>query len=65
MKEWKLDSRTGGDIIRSIRETAANYTPEWNFNPEDPDIGSALAFVYADMLEGIKPCRLQESAGFL
>lgn len=52
MKEWKLDSRTSGDIIRSIKETAAQYTPEWNFNPEEPDIGSALAFVYADMLEG-------------
>lgn len=52
MKEWKLDSRTSGDIIRHIREIGANYTPEWNFNPENPDIGAALAFVYADMLEG-------------
>lgn len=52
MKEWKLDCRTSGDIIRSIKETAANYTPEWHFDPEEADIGSALAFVYADMLEG-------------
>ncbi len=40
------------EIIQRIRETAASYTPEWNFNPEDPDIGSALALVYTDMLEG-------------
>ncbi len=52
MKKWNLDSRTSGDIIRSIGETASNYTPEWNFDPEEPDIGSALALVYADMLEG-------------
>lgn len=52
MKEWKLDSRTSGDILRHIGKIGANYTPEWNFNPENPDIGTALAFVYADMLEG-------------
>lgn len=52
MKDWKLDSGTNEDIIRHMKEIAANYTPEWNFNPDEPDIGSALAFVYADMLEG-------------
>lgn len=52
MKEWKVDTRTGADIIHSMEEIAGNYTPEWKFNPEDPDIGSALALVYADMLEG-------------
>lgn len=51
MKEWKLDFRTSGDILRHIGEIEANYTPEWNFSVENPDIGSALAFVYADMLE--------------
>lgn len=52
MKDWKLDSGTKEDIIRHMKEIAANYTPEWNFNPDEPDIGSALAFVYADMMEG-------------
>lgn len=52
MKEWKLDSRSAKDIIQSIEGIAANYTPEWNFDLDDPDIGSALALVYADMLEG-------------
>ena len=46
------EQRPGGteDIIRKIGAAAASYTPEWDFNPEDPDIGSALALVYADML---------------
>lgn len=52
MSEWKLDARTSGDILQKIGETAADYTPEWNFDPEHPDIGYALAQVYADMLEG-------------
>ena len=46
------EQRPGGteDIIRKIGAAAASYTPEWDFNPGDPDIGSALALVYADML---------------
>ncbi len=52
MKEWKIDSRTSEEIIGQIGQIASNYTPEWNFNVNDPDIGSALAVVYADMLEG-------------
>ena len=52
MKEWEQYPAGVGEIIERIRETAASYTPEWNFNPEDPDIGSALALVYTDMLEG-------------
>lgn len=52
MSEWKPDFSTSGDILQRIGETAANYTPEWNFDPEHPDIGFALSSVYADMLEG-------------
>ena len=46
------EQRPGGteEIIRKIGAVAASYTPEWDFNPESPDIGSALALVYADML---------------
>ncbi len=51
MSEWKLKERTGKDILKKIGRTAASYTPEWNFDPEHPDIGYALSVVYADMLE--------------
>lgn len=39
------------NIIQSMAARAANYTPEWNFDMEEADIGSALAYVYADMTE--------------
>lgn len=51
MKEWKSGPHTQEDILQSIAAAAANYTPEWNFSMEDPDIGSALAYLYADMTE--------------
>lgn len=51
MKEWKSGPQTEEDIIQSIAAAAANYTPEWNFSMENPDIGSVLAYIYADMTE--------------
>ena len=51
MKEWKSKSYTGEDIMQSVAAIAEIYTPEWNFSLEDPDIGSALAYIYADMTE--------------
>ena len=51
MKEWKSGPNTEAEIIRHIAAVAANYTPEWNFSLENPDIGSALAYLYADMTQ--------------
>lgn len=51
MKEWKAGANTEGDIIQYIAAAAANYTPEWNFSLAEPDIGAALAYIYADMTE--------------
>ena len=50
-KEWKSSPNIGADIMQHIAAVAANYTPEWNFSLDDPDIGSALAYIYADMTE--------------
>ena len=36
-------------VIEQIRQKAASYTPEWRFDVENPDIGTALAMVYADL----------------
>ena len=38
-------------VIDRITALARSYTPEWRFDPDEPDIGSALAIVYAGMLE--------------
>lgn len=51
MMEWKSGPHSREDILQSVAAIAANYTPEWNFSLEDPDIGSALAYIYADMTE--------------
>jgi len=39
-------------ILKDIRKRAESYTPEWRFLPENPDIGSALAIVFAEMMAG-------------
>ena len=33
-----------------LEKLAASYTPEWKFDPENPDAGSALAMLIADMI---------------
>ncbi|MCH5264619.1 MAG: hypothetical protein J1F02_01880 [Lachnospiraceae bacterium] len=43
---------TKEDILRQIEKKARSYTPEWHFDREHPDIGTALAYVYASMMEG-------------
>ncbi len=40
------------EIIEQIQKKAASYTPEWRFGTDMPDIGSALATVYGNMLYG-------------
>ena len=59
MRQWKttllndytLDLRTRQDILDKMRELAASYTPEWQFDVENPDIGSCIALLYADEMQ--------------
>ena len=37
------------DLIRSIKELSVSYTPHWRFDPDNPDIGTALGMIFADM----------------
>lgn len=39
-------------VLEQIRKKALNYVPEWRFTREDPDIGTALALIYGEMLSG-------------
>ena len=50
MVKTEIDDRTKEEILTYIEKTAAGYTPEWRFNRVHPDAGTALAFIYADML---------------
>ncbi len=47
-----IDKRSREDIVNAIKEKALSYTPEWRMDEEKPDIGTALALVYADMFAG-------------
>lgn len=59
MRQWKtnlsgehpIDGRKKQDILDKIRELAASYTPEWQFDEQDPDIGSVLALLFADQMQ--------------
>ena len=45
--ELIIDPRGQDDLRRQIAGLAASYTPEWRFNPEDPDIGTTIALIFA------------------
>lgn len=45
----KIDKRTYEDLLAEIADLARSFTPEWNFNTEKPDLGSAAAMVYAKL----------------
>lgn len=47
MEDWETSS-----IIEEIKQKAASYTPEWRFDVENPDIGTALALVYGELFSG-------------
>lgn len=53
--ELTLDPRTQADLCDRLEELALSYTPEWRFDRRDPDVGSALAMIYAgQMAENIR-----------
>lgn len=49
MREHLWEDRQA--LIRHVSELAESYTPEWRFNGECADIGSALALLYCGMFE--------------
>ncbi len=49
--EKEIEGESYRDVIARILDLSKSYTPEWRFDPDNPDIGSALAVVYARMVE--------------
>ena len=43
----RIDRRTKEDLLRYIKKYLSSYTPEWRFDEDNPDIGTALAYIYA------------------
>lgn len=48
----KPDGRTAEDILSVIRQKSRVFTPEWKFDMDDPDGGTALAMLFAEMFSG-------------
>lgn len=48
----KLDGRTAADILALIGRKSGSYTPEWRFDPQSPDGGTALAMLFSEMFCG-------------
>ena len=49
MRVPEFDRRSREDILRRIAANAQSYTPEWRFDRENPDLGTALALIYAEL----------------
>lgn len=50
-----IDGRDLNALIEQMRAMVPHYTPEWRFSPDDPDAGTALFYLVAEMLgENIK-----------
>ena len=47
---YKMDPRNVEEIRNQIEHLAKGYTPEWNFDTSDPDIGSVLALLFANQM---------------
>lgn len=52
MKTPDIDKRTKKDIIAWLAQTSSAYTPEWRFDEKNPDVGTALSLIFADMFSG-------------
>lgn len=38
------------DTVNTIKNRSLSYTPEWSFDTEQPDMGTALGLLFADMM---------------
>lgn len=52
MKIPKLDKRNKEELMEEIKRLASSFTPDWNCNEEEPDVGFAAAQLFADMMSG-------------
>ncbi len=45
----QLLERTEKELLEQMEKRAKSYVPEWRFDPEEPDVGTALAFVFSKL----------------
>lgn len=51
MNPPRIDNRSLPDLIEQMKEMVPYYTPEWRFSPDDPDPGTALFLIFAEMFQ--------------
>lgn len=51
MKVPEFKKRTAKEIREQLHRLAKTYTPEWRFDPQNPDAGTALALICEEMQE--------------
>ena len=47
-----IDNRTKTQLVEQMKKMAPSYAPEWRLSPDNPDLGTALALLFAHLLEG-------------
>lgn len=47
----KINHNTLSSFMAQLKAMAPHYTPEWRFSQEEPDAGTGLAYLTAEMLE--------------
>lgn len=47
-----IDNRTKTQLMEQMKKMSPSYAPEWRFSPDNPDLGTALALLFAHLLEG-------------
>ncbi|MCD7805960.1 MAG: hypothetical protein LUH19_01310 [Lachnospiraceae bacterium] len=52
MNQYEIDDRSRTQLEEEMETLAASYVPEWRFDRENPDIGSALVKVFAGQMYG-------------
>ena len=46
----QIEKMSKEDIISYMRKCAKQYVPEWRYDEEQPDAGTALISIFADMM---------------
>lgn len=49
MTNLELDRRQTEDLIRQLEEKAGAYVPQWRFDRDNPDLGTALSLIYSEL----------------
>ncbi|GAU77512.1 hypothetical protein [Fusibacter sp. 3D3] len=50
MNYFDLKNITRAQLIETLQTLSKSYTPEWHFDVENPDLGTSLALIFADMM---------------